>query len=99
MDGDVAPFAETTFRDLLEQERAALRRADFDAVLGIADRKVAALRDVDPSAAARLRDLAAENHDLIAHLLESLRSVLIATVNPNGALYTPCRETQARRCP
>lgn len=99
MDGEVAPFAETALRDLLEQERDALRRADIDAVLAIAQRKIAALRDVDPRTAARLRELAAQNHDLIAHLLESLRSVLIAAVTPTGALYGPGGETQAAAAP
>ena len=99
MDGEVASYAETALLDLLEQERDALRRADVDAVLAIAERKVAALRGVDPTGAARLREIAAENHDLIAHLLESLRSVLIAAVTPTGALYGPCGETPAAPAP
>lgn len=90
MDGEVAPFGETALFDLLEQEREALRRADVSAVLALAERKLEVLSAVDPAHAPRLRALAAENHDLIAHLVESLRAVLLAAVSPNGALYGPC---------
>jgi hypothetical protein len=103
LDQEIAPYFETDPPDLAElllQERDALRRADVKTLLALADQKLSALRaPLDPSRLERFRALAAENHDLLAHLLESLRSVLIAAVTPDGALYGPSGQTPAEPRP
>lgn len=99
MDREVAPYFED-LGELLRREREALRRADIDAVLALCEAKLQAVRaPIDPGEAARLRDMAAENRDLIDHLLRCLRSALIATVTPDGTLYGPGGEAPAEPRP
>ena len=100
MDREIAPYLENDLGELLEREREALRRADIDAVLALCEAKLAAVKaPLDPKDVARLREQAAENRDLIAHLLSCLRSALIATVTPDGALYGPDGEAPAEPRP
>jgi len=92
VDREVAPYVENLL-DILEQERVALRQADIATVLALADRKLEAARNpLHPTEIARLRQLAAENCELLAHLLDCLRSALITAVTPDGTLYGPTGE-------
>lgn len=93
MDREVVPYLETNLLDILEQEREALRKGDIRAVLALADRKLEAVKSPPhPTEIVRLRQLAVENRDLLAHLLDCWRSALITAVTPDGTLYGPTGE-------